>query len=54
MEPLQKTGHEAHSKNTKPQKHHLLDSQIDARDMQDPIEPGSTDVDERMSKYLTD
>jgi hypothetical protein len=50
MEPLQTKGHDAHSKSAKPQKHHLLDSQSDAREMQDPIDPGSTDVDEQMSK----
>jgi hypothetical protein len=50
MEPLETTGHDIHVKSTKPQNYHLLNSQIDSRDMQDPIEPASTDVDERMSK----
>ena len=49
MEPLQKSGHDAHSKNASRQSH-ILDSRIEIQDMQDPIEPGSTDVDERMSK----
>lgn len=58
MEPLEKTGKSAHTKSKAqenpqktPQESHILDSQIDTRDMQDPLEPGSTDVDERMSEY---
>lgn len=58
MEPLETTGHSAHAKSKAqekapetPQESHILDSQIDTRDMQDPLEPGSSDVDERMSKY---
>lgn len=47
MEPLPKSGNG--SKNMS-RRSHILDSNIDVQDMQDPIAPGSTDVDERMSK----
>ncbi|KAJ5357466.1 hypothetical protein N7541_004624 [Penicillium brevicompactum] len=53
MEPLQKSGHDAHSKNASRQSH-ILDSRIEIQDMQDPIEPGSTDVDERMTRDFKD
>ncbi|CAI7673541.1 unnamed protein product [Penicillium bialowiezense] len=56
MEPLPKSGHDAHANNNNnnSRRSHILDSQIDVQDMHDPIAPGSSDVDERMTRDFKD
>ncbi|KAJ5864586.1 uncharacterized protein N7529_006502 [Penicillium soppii] len=49
MEPLETSGHGVHAKGNKSQNYQLQESQNDSRSMQDPLEPSSSDVDERMT-----